>query len=61
MSDDAGVEVTTTPTGRCNTNIQKQSASGGSGVASESASVSAYKNTQKYKVKRDKKYSPGSE
>jgi hypothetical protein len=61
MSGDAGVEVTTTPTGCYNSNIQKQSMSGESGVAAESTSTSEYKNAQKYKVKNDKKYSPGSE
>ncbi len=57
MSDDAGVEVTTTPSGRYHTNIQKQSMSGERGVAAES-NASGYKNAQKYKVK---KYSPGNE
>jgi hypothetical protein len=61
MSGDAGIEVTTTPAGRYNSNIQKQSMSGESGVAAESTSTSDYKNAQKYKVKKDKKYSPGSE
>jgi hypothetical protein len=50
MSDDVGVEVNTTPTGRCNTNIQKQLTSGDGSVATESSSLSEYKNAQKYKV-----------
>jgi hypothetical protein len=49
-SDDVGVKVTTTPTGRYNTNIQKQLTSGDGGVATESSSLSEYKNAQKYKV-----------
>jgi hypothetical protein len=50
MSDDVGVEVTTTPTGRYDTNIQKQLTSGDGGVATESSSLSEYKNPQIYKV-----------
>jgi hypothetical protein len=61
MSDGAGMEVTTTPTGRYNRNIQKQPMSGESSAEAEPTSSSEYKNAQKYKVKKDKKYSPGSE
>jgi hypothetical protein len=61
MSDDVGVEVSTTPTGRYNTNIQKQLTSGDGGVGTESSSLSEYENAQKYMVKKDKKCSPGSE
>jgi hypothetical protein len=59
MSDDAGVEVNTTPTGRYNTDIKKQSVSDESGVEVKATPTGQYKNAEKYKVKRDKKFSPG--
>lgn len=58
VSDEAGVEVTTTPTGRYNTNIKKQSMSDERGIAAEST-PSEYVGAQKYKVKKN--YSPGNE
>ena len=61
ISDGAGMEVTTTPTGCYNTNIQKRQMSGECSVEAEPTSSSEYKNAQMYKVKKDKKDSPGSE
>jgi len=55
------MEVTTTPTGCYNTNIQKRQMSGECSVEAEPTSSSEYKNAQMYKVKKDKKDSPGSE
>jgi hypothetical protein len=53
VSDEAGVEVTTTPSGHYNTNIQKQSMSRERGIAADSI-PSENMGAQKYKVKENK-------
>lgn len=58
VSDEAGVEVTSTPTGRYNTNIQKKSESGERVVTTDSTPNEGL-GAEKYKVKKN--HSPDNE